>query len=464
MKKTVAALLCAMLSFSSIPKISAFDAAQIDYDDIILTLEDDGTLTVSGTGVIESGYTNWAGTKRTKVKRIVIEDGVTGIGERAFELFDTVESIEIPNTVTSIGERAFESCTALTAITIPESVTSIGWAAFSSCWELTSVTFPDTLTEIQDYAFQGCIALPSVTIPDSVQKISTCAFADCTALAEVNLPKTLTDFNRFSFQRTAWYEALKENADNDLVIVNGVLLEFTSFLPSEVVIPETVTHIGYCAFAKRYLTSVTIPETVVSIEDEAFANTDLEQITIPGSVKHIGVSAFFECKGLTLVELSEGTESIGSSAFAYCHLLSDINIPSSVHTIGSTAFSHCYSLGEAFTIPYTVTTIGDSVFADTDTNTIKGYEGTAAEEFAKLENLTFQSIGKMPAFIRGDANGDFRFSIADAVTLQNWLLGVNDNLIADMRAIDYDENDKLDASDLTLMKRALLNPPPTAEN
>ena len=70
---------------------------------------------------------------RSKIKKVVIKDGVTNIGDYAFLNFYYLTSITIPNSVTSIGEDAFANCSGLTSITIPNSVTSIGNGAFSSC-------------------------------------------------------------------------------------------------------------------------------------------------------------------------------------------------------------------------------------------------------------------------------------------------------------------------------------------
>ena len=72
--------------------------------------------------------------------------------------------VVIADGVTSVGNYAFEHCKALTAVTIPDSVTSIGDGAFLGCTSLTSVTIPDKVTSIGIYAFDDCTSLTSVTI------------------------------------------------------------------------------------------------------------------------------------------------------------------------------------------------------------------------------------------------------------------------------------------------------------
>ena len=103
------------------------------------TLYEDGTLTISGTGAMKS-YRNDdspAVQKKDNVKKVVIEDGVTSIGESAFYSCKSLTSITIPDSVTSIGFTAFYACSSLTSITILKSVTSIGKNAFKDCYNLT---------------------------------------------------------------------------------------------------------------------------------------------------------------------------------------------------------------------------------------------------------------------------------------------------------------------------------------
>ena len=92
---------------------------------------------------------------------------------------DSIKKVIIKNGVTSIGERAFLNCSGLTSVTIPNSVTSIGSLAFYYCRGLTSVTIPNSVTSIGSSAFYGCSGLTSVTIPNSVTSIGTAAFSGC---------------------------------------------------------------------------------------------------------------------------------------------------------------------------------------------------------------------------------------------------------------------------------------------
>ena len=99
------------------------------------------TLTISGTGEMKNYAatgTPWYG-HRSVINTVVIEEGVTTIGNSAFLGCGSLTSVTIPNGVTSIGNYAFRECTQLPSVTIPASVTSIGSSAFWVCSSLTSV-------------------------------------------------------------------------------------------------------------------------------------------------------------------------------------------------------------------------------------------------------------------------------------------------------------------------------------
>ena len=263
---------------------------------------------------------------------------VTSIGGSAFRYCTSLTSVTIPDSVTSIGEEAFYGCWDLTRLTIPGSVTSIDKDAFCFCSSLTSVTIPDSVTSIGDSAFYGCESLTSVTIPDSVTSIGSCAFYGCASLTSVTIPDSVT-----SIGGSAFYGC-------------------TSL--TSVTIPDSVTSIGGSAFYNcKSLTSVTIPGSVTSIGWSAFYGcASLTSVTIPDSVTSIGGSAFYGCTSLTSVTIPDSVTSIGDYAFYGCESLTSVAIPGSVTSIGWSAFYGCASL-TSVTIPDSVTSIGNCAFA-----------------------------------------------------------------------------------------------------
>ncbi|MBQ6499508.1 MAG: leucine-rich repeat domain-containing protein, partial [Ruminococcus sp.] len=134
--------------------------------DCTWTLDDNGVLTISGNGAMGDDEPHPWG---TNISKVIIEEGVT-----------------------SIGDYAFFNCTGLTSVTIPDSVTRISECAFADCTGLTNVTIGNSVTIIDDEAFTGCTGLTSIDIPDSVTSIGWSAFAGCTGLTSVTIGKSVT--------------------------------------------------------------------------------------------------------------------------------------------------------------------------------------------------------------------------------------------------------------------------------
>ena len=129
-----------------------------------------GTLTISGTGAMTKYYkvkAPWTN-RLDSIKQIVINNGVTSIGDYAFANCDGLTSITIPTGITSIGQYAFYQCGGLTSVSIPNSVTSIARNAFEWCSALISVTIPNSVTSIGEDAFFGCSGLTSLTCLNAV--------------------------------------------------------------------------------------------------------------------------------------------------------------------------------------------------------------------------------------------------------------------------------------------------------
>ncbi len=140
MKRKLLILLAAFIVMLALPAVAnaqIIDSGECgkDGDNLTWTLDDAGIFTVSGEGEMkdyEVYSTPWY-ESRSNIKKVVIDQGVTSIGDRAFEDCYSLTSVIIPDNVTSIGESAFVYCSGLTRVTIPDSVTSIGESAFEFC-------------------------------------------------------------------------------------------------------------------------------------------------------------------------------------------------------------------------------------------------------------------------------------------------------------------------------------------
>jgi len=328
----------------------------------------------------------------------------------------------ISNGVSSVGNEAFENCSGLTNVVIGNSVTNIGNEAFNGCVGLTSVTLSGNVTSIGDGAFGNCSNLTSVTIPASVTNVGVGAFAHCSSLIQayflgdapgVNGADGSADNSVFAGETgTAYYfsgtarwgttfggwpaVALIDpatvftfitNADNTLTItgyigtnsdisipaaINGfpvTLIGDNAFYNqtnlTSVAMADSVSIVGDSAFSGcSSLTNVTMGNGVTNIGQNAFNSCSLlSSVTIPDSVTRLGISAFYNCSGLMNAIVGNGVTSIGNWAFYNCYSLTNVTIGNHVTSIDAEAFNSCSGLANV-TMPNSVTNIGDWAFAD----------------------------------------------------------------------------------------------------
>ena len=278
--------------------------------------------------VTEIGYCAFFGAKLTSV---VISGKVEEIGELAFrDLWDFLKRKRAGNSVVEIGERAFSGCSSLKSVIIPESVKVIYEHAFSGCSNLTEVHLGNY--EMYGWVYYDCPALKSITFHESCTKIPSTAFQKCTGLTEVIIPDSVT------------------------LIGYGAFKGCTGL--THVVIPDSVTKIGSEAFYYcTNLSDVIIPDSVTEIGSMAFMKCEkLSDVIIPNSVTKIGDRAFWDCTGLTSVIIPNSVTEIEEYSFCGCTSLENIVIPNSVTEIGSYAFKGCTSLN-TITLPESVTDI-----------------------------------------------------------------------------------------------------------
>ena len=311
-----------------------------------------GTLTISGTGKMASyspGDAPWY-SRRTQIRKITISEGVTSIGEYAFEECTNVTSISIPGSVTELNEYCFSACVSMKSITIPQSVTRIADGVFDACEKLTDIYYGGT-----DASWKH-ITSWNAGLGNNVRIHSTGVF---TGKCGDNLTWTIDNNEVLTISGTGRIPDYNDpsSGGNNTAPWYGYAYQI-----KKVVLGSGVQNIGNNAFAGCYgMTDITIPDGVTSIGDSAFDwCSALTEISIPGTVSSIGDSVFSGCSALTEISIPDTVSSIGDSAFSRCSALTEISIPSTVSSIGSYAFSGC-ALREV-EIPQGITSIQTRTF------------------------------------------------------------------------------------------------------
>jgi len=360
-------------------------------------VESTHTLTISGTGAMAKydlfmTKAPW-NTYKASITSVVIESGVTSIGDYAFNQCTSLASVTIPTGVTSIGRSAFEQCTSLTTITIPTSVTTIGNGAFGRTG-LTEITIPASVTSIGQAAFSGCSDLKSANLPDNLTSIPSQLFYQCTSLEAITIPASVT-----SIGSSAFYGC--NNAS---------------------------------------LTTISIPASVTSIESQAFRNcTGLTSIDLPANLTTIGVYAFYGCNNasLTSISIPASVTSIGQNAFKNCSNLATVTLNSNP-TIGTDAFTGIAD-GAAVTMNLTANAAGGAYWMtfynqnydfEADANTQVFKAALSEDKLTQTELEEDQIVTKNNAVILKSTAGTITMTLTSTASSNdfsgNSLLGVSD--------------------------------------
>lgn len=264
-------------------------------DNITWEIKDD-TLKLTGTGATYS-YDDYRDTPFYGLKtpeRIIISEGITGIGDNALCAFDrstlvdfveqgSTKEIVFPDSLLRIGEMNFEGYDGDQLI-LPPALEYIGEDAFSSLLHVTELVIPESVKEIGAHAFANSCELKKIVFPDTDIVIREGVLSDCPKLESVNLPSGMTEIPNYLLRRCTHLKSI--------------------------VLPPQITCIGF----------------------SAFSNTGLEKIELPESVKEIKESAFESCSHLSEVKLNDGLETIGKDAFRGCPI-EELQIPESVTTL-----------------------------------------------------------------------------------------------------------------------------------
>lgn len=426
-KKLLSLMLSVILMFSVVPFAFAAESAKTvqsgvtsGNDNIKWTLDEKGVLTVSGKGKLSNYWTfgkvgiaisgnitvkdlfeiitKYGNTEAyvKDVKKIVIGEGITSVGNANFTACVNAEEIVLPSTLTSIGKNAF-AYTSVSELKIPATVTTIGESAFYGT-KLKSVTFADkTAVKTIDKLAFAKTSLSSFTVPATVESLAADACAEIADFKGYNVAAANTKYSS--------YEGVLSSKDG------SVLMSYPNgSAKTEYTIGSRVKTVKAGAFANKNLVTLTIPSGVKTMEKGAFECPALREVynlssvkLTPGSDANGGAAKYAAVVHTSLYEPSgfysigdykfvtdgknhtlysyEGSEvvlslptdfafrdlsvmsySIGKNAFAKSNVTAVV-IPAEVKNIESGAFADCLKLQTvSFAADSKLVSVGDSAF------------------------------------------------------------------------------------------------------
>ena len=265
-----------------------------------------------GANIISNEYNDGLG-------KIVFDSPVMRIGNNAFYECKTLRSMTIPESVISIGDNAYYYCSALGNVRLSDATLTIGKRAFYKCGNL-NIKLTNKITSIGDEAFRYAFRNTIIEIPASVKQIGESAFS---------------------------FSGISKIILNDGLVSIGDDAFWASDL-SEIAIPNTVTSIGFRAFAGCYKlrSEINIPGSVSKIESRLFENSPVVSVIINEGTTEFGYFVFFGCDKLATVNLPSTIQHIGYGTFQDCLVLSNLYLKAPIPPVISTGgdiFKGCNS-------------------------------------------------------------------------------------------------------------------------
>lgn len=397
------------------------------YENISWELTDTGVLTISGKGNMPDWESNiyykiaetpWyiAGCK-DKIIKVVINDGITAVGNSAFDECVNLKIVLLPESVTEIHGHAFSRCYSLSEINIHQNINHIGFYAFFKCTSLTHIELPASDICISDYTFEAS-GIQTAIIPNGIRVLKLSAFYN-TSIQELNIPKSVESIS-CQGDHCDNLTAINVSEDNlHYSSCNGVLfnkdktklISYPSGRSGAYRIPDTVETIAYNAFmyagcmTSLFISgSVNIEHLHISKGVMLDENNELFCLTYCSHLKFIEVSEMHEefasddgilynkdktelimfppDKTETVFTIPESVLTIKSNSFVNNSHIRKIIIPDSVQEVEQMAFYGIPNLQEIETtnrsLMYKNGTLWDinteSVLWDKNGNTRQSYK------------------------------------------------------------------------------------------
>ena len=378
---------------------------------------------------------------------VILEEGITHIGERAFENCKNLKRIVLPDSIEYIGPGAFSGCENLEEIVLPKGIKKIPYRCFADCKRLKKIIIPNSVEEIEWASFTGCDSLEYITIPESVKKLDNQVFLNCKNLKNVNLPDNFTSLPDELFRNcpklniilspkiktlghsvfencyslTNYPTNIKEAGENCFkncrgltkVILDDDIEELSNGLFDGCVYLENIIYSGpnQIQVGKKTFRNCKklrkIPEFIANFNDRLFENCEGLTEIIPIS-SHIPFACFRGCKNIRKINEASALRKIDSYAFSGCENLESIELKN-LRVIKPEAFSNCKRLRKV-KLPFLLQRIESRAFFNCpsleEINLPDSVERVGKEAFRGCNSI--RSI-RIPASLKTFGDGAFSY-------------------------------------------------------
>lgn len=314
-----------------------------------------GTLTISGTGAMndysspeevpwfETCIKDYIGEDEGLILDVVVEEGITSIGNYAFYSCQHLKTVSIANTVSRLGERSFAFCSSLSEVVCTK------------------------ISEVGDYAFDSCTSLERVDLGKLSSgdwlKLCSYAFKDCSSLKTIQFSTAnifpYSDYTPFIGCSSLESVGFSTGAYNAGYRCTGSYIYRYSQSTSSVNYDQCILIKGLPGSEYE---EVNTGQYITAICPYAFKNAhNLKKLVVHDDTQTIGDYAFQGCNNLQSIQLGKRLETIGKLAFADCVQLENITIPGCVYGIGEDAFQGCTGLKTVY-FRGDVPSVGNGIF------------------------------------------------------------------------------------------------------
>lgn len=380
-----------------------------------------------------------------------------------------------------INDYAFVSCYKLKNLVIPENIKQINNAAFVACINLESVELPKSINAVYTDTFYMCESLKTVKFNGDISAIGIGAFAECSSLTEFDIPDSVKYIGTNAFEFSPCIEVI-----DDIHYVDNWVVDSEEDIENAVPKKGTVGIAEMSFQFTKNIKHVDFPESVIYVSDIAIVATGNYPYEIHYRASYINEDTLRGAKSASdfyiydkecdifdsektipaeykINEKMPDLESDGVITSIWGDI-ADETVEEPEEPIDKSVVIHGYagSTAQAYAEKYNrkFEVIEEEIPQTTTATTTATIETTTMTTATIVETTTVTTEKPtddvVPEIVKGDANGDGKMTIADAVSLTNWIMGVSDAKLENPDAVDLCEDGKIDVFDLCLLREELV--------